>query len=366
MAERFRNHLGDGQRAATPGWASPVSILAKWRALSGLAVLLSAILAALGAHPARAQRIQAEAGAYYQPPILPIQFNIDSSGRLSISASGVFVTPFGTFGVGGGIAAVPRARNNVCFIVRRRGQESVYCIGTNGKLRLTTVGTSIVDISGYPGRPNVYLIDVLKERGQFSVHFVPSPGANELARIRLSLLEHVYLRRDGAIVLDGAGDIVYPRRAVRRAALYETGRGPYFEAIFVIVSVGPKGEYRYHRWPISKENVIETRWLLQMLATVAPGTARYERPVQRFGPHAVKVALFPDGSIFDGLQLYYGGHIAGLQLNRYDPANVELQIKPQFALAEAKTFGMHAAGFSNAAEAIRFIRLYRHHFGPRR
>lgn len=329
------------------------------------AAILGAALALAGSDSAHAQRTETQGSVYYQPPILPIQFAIDTNGRLSVTASGVFVTPLGTFGVGGGISAVPGSRHNTCFIVRRRGRESVYCIGTNGKLRLTTIGTSVVDISGYPGRPNVYLIDVLKERGHFSVRFVPSPGTNELARIRMGIFDHFFLRRDGAIVLDQSRDTVFTRESIRRAALYETDT--VFSSYFVIASNGPNGAYRYLRWPLGKQSSLEARWLLQAFASLAPGTTRYERPVERFGGiGGIKIALYADGSIFNGLNLFYGAHIAGLHLDPRAPNLVAVRIRRQFAVNEvAPLMTTLSISFASRDEAVRFVRTYRHHFGPR-
>jgi hypothetical protein len=293
-----------------------------YRAIA-LAVALAAGLTSI----AVAQSLKGSGQFYYQPPVVPIQFALDANGELSVQSANQVVTPLGTFGLGAGMAAAPASVDSTCFLVRRRKMESVYCIGKSGRIRLTTRGASIVEISAAPRQANLFIIDVLRERGRFRVDFVPDVNAKETARIRIGPFTQLALRPNGEVVLDQVFDTVIKPSRLDGLNLYLTPRGSAL-CLFYNDGASQRGQIRS---PFDQRRTLEARWFMHVARASSFTSASTQTLITPIRSVIGTAGVYPDGTVNQGLALVCGRDVARVAVAKEYVNAARIYIRPESA-----------------------------------
>lgn len=213
-----------------------------------------------------AQEIKTTEDVYYQPPLVPFTFSVNSKGDLSLRLTPHVSTPIGTFGVGLGFSV---KRGNTYFVLRSKEKENVYCVGTLGKIRLTSNKSSVIDVDATEDS-NVFIIDVQSSMKDVKAEFIPKPDSKELARISWHPIKDLVLSKDGSIVVDIINifdpDFVIPLRDIDKVYFADK---PDSSSELVIV-YNRNGELRYLSFELNKNSIFEARWFCYCFQNVAP------------------------------------------------------------------------------------------------
>lgn len=309
--------------------------------------LATVLLLSAAASGLYAQGIQPNASATYQPPLIPVTISIDSNGKLSVRAAASCVTPIGTFGVGGGVKETTPSTGTF-FIVRQKNKESVYCIGRGGKLRISTDGKSVVDISSIRDRSNAFLLDVRDQTGEFKIEFIPDSNAKDLARVRQSAFDHVVLSTKGELVIDQTKDKVIPLAQIRKVYVAKTPTGLSWLMWFY----NEDGRKKYGGLSVQRNEEIEALWLCHCLSSIDPTKVEDVTIVETFGKH--RGCVYSDGSVLLNIAFIPGEHIDKVVTNHTIPSKVDVLLNRIYRTVPGDKLSLT---FPSADLAVRFADL---------
>ena len=237
-------------------------------------LLLVTLFLQLASVSSQSQELRPTGSLTYKPPIIPLIFSLNDNGRVSVRVSDQIDTLIGTFGVGAGVQDI-ESKDNTYFIIRHLGRDSIYCIGKSGKIRLRTKGESVVEITMLSGYQNVYILNINRLSGDFKAEFIPDSDSKELARIKLSIFEHIVLTTKGDIVSDQYSDTTFPLGDIDELILAEYGDGNYRLTLY-------EKSGRWQRWDIPKSDWPAVAWLGFCLQKIAPSKYREITMIKKF------------------------------------------------------------------------------------
>jgi hypothetical protein len=331
-----------------------------------LATLVWMLALAVLTPPGLAQQIRGQGEVYFQPVGVPIEISLSADGTLNVSSTNEIATPFGVFGIGGGVAAAPRDRGITCFIIRRprHNSEATYCIGESGRLRLTTVGRSIVEISAAPGKSNTYILDVLREIGRFEVTFIPAPGDGILVQIPFLSSGGPTIDVNGTVssfVTTPAISTDRIRQISIRRITYRRGLDSYRQWLTTIVYLDASGRIKQSSVPADRSRELEVRWLMHVLRRQMPEKLLVPESAFLGARIPMGIVVYEDGSLC--LEVCSYGPIVGEAIERVVPspsslAGAILHIRPEYLAAYPRLRGGHPIDFPTAKDQSQFLAAY--------
>ncbi len=312
------------------------------------AISIASTQTAVAQEKAESQKTLRTTELTYKPPILPIELAINSRGEPSIKFSPECSTPIGTFGIGGGVAAVNND-GNTYLIFRAAKKEAVYCVGTQGKLRIHADGIHTIDISQHEKYSNTLIIDISTLEGTIEAEFIPDSTSDFLAAVpEKKVFSSVYLEKGGDI-LSGPSNCTtgnqfhmrFKQENIQRIIFCDfDGKSIYGigDGLLVVVAKSEEGKIVPVQFGIPKNSIMATRWFCYCFKHAL---AREPSIVMRVHDHNDIRMLFDDGSLFNGVIYYPKSAIRNIELDTssYFGANINITCIQEFFWGESSPLG---------------------------
>jgi protein TonB len=263
------------------------------------------------------------------------------------------------------VARLPSNPNTTCFIVRRRSHsnESPFCIGAKGKIRLSTIGRSDIELSSAVGRPNTIIVDVVREVGRFKVDFIPDSSDDTLVSIPNGDASFVRISQDGAIAPDDARARIL-REQVENISLRQEvspnrtiGNGSW--VLTVTHSTDNGLAQRVYRFPKTRKD--EANWLSYVLSNHSGFNFTSVKEVYVSETVGKRISIFDDGSICvapcpSSWPLFFRGAISHLEELPTNPRELYIHPNPKYrALFPAQTYLLK---FHKPSSRTKFVEVY--------
>ena len=299
-------------------------------------------LIALAFGPATTAVAQDRTELTYRPPLIPLELAIDSSGTPSVKFSPEVATPLGTFGVGHGSSSI-EANQDFYIVFRTKKRESVYCVGTHGKLRLHADGKHQIEISRHKRFANTLVVDISSVRGTVKAEFVPDAESNFLAEVPESaVLSSLYLEKTGDVLSGprkskkaGRFHIRFKKKDIRSVTLADfNGKSvPLGGALLVLTCVNNKGETAPVAVPIPKSSIMAAKWFC---FCHKQSVRKPTSVVKRVYDHDELFMLFDDGSVYTALYFLPASCIGSVDIDTssYFGGVVNVSCKNNFYLGD--------------------------------
>ena len=250
-----------------------------------------------------------QASLTFKPPVLPIRFSLNTKGEPTVEFSPECASPLGTFGVDAGVSAV-NDDNNMYLIFRSEKQESVFCVGTQGHVRLHTDGKHVIDISRHRSHKNTQIVDITSLKGTVTAEFVPDSSTEFLAAVpEQRPWTSAYLGKNGDFVSGPSNNLKanqfhmrIEKSKIQEIVFCEFGKSQYGigSGILVVVGKSDEGKLVSAHFGIPKDSIMAARWLCYCHQHSINKAASV---VLKVHEHNDICMLFDDGSIFNGI--YY-------------------------------------------------------------
>ena len=313
--------------------------------------LLLLLAPAIAQQNQREDSTETETELTYQPPLVPIELSVNSEGEAAIKLAPKCVTPLGTFGVGKGVSAVSKD-NNTYIVFRAPNKESVYCIGTHGKLRLRPEGKPTIVIEHDREHANTIIVDIDASHGTVKAEFIPDNSSEFLAEMpETRVLTSFYLAKNGDVFNGPSNCKTSDRRhiQIRQADIYDVifcdfdGKSQFGigEGLLAVTCKGKDAKTTTVFSGVPKDSMMAARWMCYSQKQILK---KQSKIIKRVHSYNDVMHVFDDGSFFNGVAYTPATAIKSFDLDTSSlfGASINVQCTDDWHLGKKTSLGFYS------------------------